>query len=73
MKSGAAIMLALAEYLVNGTKQLESPVLFCFTADEERDGTGAKALAESGLMARIGAMINTTARQQCDRSCYRSA
>ncbi|HHU13085.1 MAG TPA: M20 family metallopeptidase [Clostridiaceae bacterium] len=57
MKSGAAIMLALAEYLVNGTKQLESPVLFCFTADEERDGTGAKALAESGLMAGIDAMI----------------
>lgn len=57
MKSGVASMILTAEYLLKKAEPPVEPVLFCFTADEEKDGSGAKALARSSFMEEIRELI----------------
>ena len=57
MKGGVASMLmALDKLLAEGSKP-DKRVLFCFTADEEKGGTGATAIADSGILDGIEEMI----------------
>ncbi|NLL91560.1 MAG: M20 family metallopeptidase [Ruminococcaceae bacterium] len=57
MKGGIASMLmALDKLLAEGIRP-DRRVLFCFTADEEKGGTGASAIAESGILDGIEEMI----------------
>ena len=57
MKGGVAAMLLTLDHLLQKEVSLNQSVLFCFTADEEKNGIGAVALRESNLLKDVSAMI----------------
>lgn len=57
MKGGLAAMLLALDNLLNEPDTPRREVLFCFTADEEKDGLGARALIQSGLLADVSELI----------------
>ncbi len=50
MKGGIASMLLVLDRYIHGNIAPNGNVLFCFTADEEKEGIGARALIQSGLL-----------------------
>ena len=57
MKGGVAAMMLTAEYLLSRGERPEEPVFFFFTADEEKDGIGARTLVEKGYMDQVGKLF----------------
>lgn len=57
MKGGVAAMMLTAQHLMEAEKGPEEPVFFCFTADEEKDGIGALAVAADPCMEEIKELI----------------
>lgn len=57
MKGGVAAMLLTLDYYLENDQNLKRSVLSCFTADEEKDGLGVRAMLESGLLRNIGGVI----------------
>jgi len=57
MKGGVAAMLLALDHFINSHPNLQNTVLFCFTADEEKDGIGARALSQSGLLKDVAEMF----------------
>jgi len=57
MKGGLTSMLLTLDHFIAQDQQLKKSVLFCFTADEEKDGSGARALLDYGLLKSIEAII----------------
>ena len=57
MKGGVTAMLLTAEYFLNRREELKRPIFFCFTADEENQGIGARALAEHPWMKEAAELL----------------
>ena len=53
MKGGVAAMLLSMRWIAENKKQLRTPVYFCFTADEEMNGIGVRAVRDSGYLDGI--------------------
>ncbi|MEG2395230.1 MAG: M20 family metallopeptidase, partial [Ruthenibacterium sp.] len=53
MKGGITAMLLTLDYLVQQHITPQSTLYFCFTADEEASGTGACAIAASGILQKV--------------------
>jgi succinyl-diaminopimelate desuccinylase len=50
MKGGVCAMILTAKYFIDNSIIPNKTIHFCFTADEERDGTGVLAIREMGLI-----------------------
>ena len=57
MKGGVTAMLLTAEYFLNRRERMERPIFFCFTADEENQGIGARALAAHPWMKEAAELL----------------
>lgn len=57
MKGGVAAMLLTLDRLLEQETPPKRTIFFCFTADEEKNGLGAMALADHPAMADVGALI----------------
>ena len=57
MKGGVTAMLLTAEYFLNRREMLKRPIFFCFTADEENQGIGARALAAHPWMREASELL----------------
>lgn len=53
MKGGDAAMLLTLEQLCGEELRPEKPIYFCFTADEENQGVGIRAMADGGLLNTV--------------------
>lgn len=57
MKGGVTSMIMTAKYLLEHKAVLKRPVYFCFTADEENAGTGARSLVEHPWLKSVEEVI----------------
>lgn len=74
MKGGVAAMMLAMRYLLGQKGRLDFPVFFCFTADEEKDGLGAKALAaKQEWMEQIDSMFICEPSNQQIGCCEKGA
>lgn len=53
MKGGVAAMLLTLKWLLKCQRKPKKPVYFCFTADEEKSGTGILAMVEGKYLEHI--------------------
>ena len=73
MKGGVAAMLLALDHLIHSHQNLQNTVLFCFTADEEKDGIGARALSQSGLLKDVAEMFVCEASRESIGLCEKGA
>ena len=57
MKGGVTSIVLVALKLLEENFQPENDIQFCFTADEEVGGTGAKTLCDSGTLDRVTEIV----------------
>lgn len=57
MKGGVTAMIMTAKRLAEIGEKPDTPVLFCFTADEESNGIGVKSIVEAGFLDTVDEMI----------------
>ena len=57
MKGGDAAMLLTLEQLCGEELRPEKPIYFCFTADEENQGVGIRAMADGGLLNTVDEVL----------------
>lgn len=57
MKGGVTAMIMTARRMAEVGKKPESPVWFCFTADEENNGIGVKSIVEAGYLDNVDEMV----------------